>query len=156
MPHDVCPSCGAELPFREADICWKCGFRIKPLPEGAEKSDKRAVIIAFGLLVVPILISAIIAAIIFGMASGVERTKDVAATAHRVGNDIYVTWEGGRDTGLVTSYQVVLNDHETLGGIPPIVGNSVRIGNSTQDYNHVVVTATFTDGSDQLVLDIYV
>jgi hypothetical protein len=91
MPHDVCPGCGAELPFKEADICWKCGFRLKPLPEGAEKSDKHAVIMAVGFLVVPLLVSVIIAVIVFGMASGVERTKAVAATARQTGNGILVT-----------------------------------------------------------------
>jgi len=156
MPHDVCPSCGAELPFKEADICWKCGFRIKPLPEGAEKSDKWAIGFALGFLVLPIIIAALIAAIVFGMAGGVERTKVVAATAKQSGEDIFVTWQGGRDNDLVSSYSVSLDDSGPGVGFPPLVGNTTRIGFGTPGADHVVVMATFKDRSVQVVLDTYV
>ncbi|HUK37722.1 MAG TPA: hypothetical protein VLV30_01245 [Methanomicrobiales archaeon] len=156
MPHDACPNCGAALTFREADICWKCGFRIKPLPEGAEEGDRWAIGIAAGLFVAPLLIAAIIAAIVFGMASGVERTKTVAATARQEGNDIYVTWQGGRDNALVTSYTVSLGGSVPTAGFPPLIGNTTRIGNGTAGPDHVVVMASFTDGSRQVVLDTYV
>ncbi|HXW98136.1 MAG TPA: type IV pilin [Methanomicrobiales archaeon] len=165
MPHDVCPNCGAELSFKEADICWKCGFRIKPLPEGTVESDQRAMKIAVGFMILPVvtvIIAGIIAAIVFGMAGGVERTKpmsataSVAATAVKTQNGIFVTWQGGRDNGLVSSYKVTLNGNRPVDGIPPLVGKDVRVGNSTQEYDHVVVVADLRDGSEMVVLDTYV
>jgi archaeal type IV pilus assembly protein PilA len=156
MPHDVCPNCGAGLPFKEADLCWKCGFRLKPLPEGAEQSDKWAITFAVGLFVAPILISAILAAIVFGMAGGVERTRVVAATAKQSGEDIFVTWQGGRDNDLVSSYDVVTNGARYARNLPPVVGEITKVGPGTTGADHVVVTATFSDGSQQVVLDTYV
>jgi hypothetical protein len=156
MPHDSCPICGAELPFKEADICWKCGFRIKPFPEGAEKSDTLAIRIAALAVIFFIGLNVIIAAVVFGIAGGVERTKTVAATAKQSGDDIFVTWQGGRDNGLVSSYAVTLDDSGAVAGFPPIVGNTTRIGPGTAGADHVVVMATFTDGSQQVVLDTFV
>jgi hypothetical protein len=113
-----------------------------------------AIVVAF--LIGTILLSAIIAAIVFGMSGSVERTKTVAATAKQSGNDIFVTWQGSRDNSLVSSYTVSLNDSEPGEGFPPLVGNTTRTGPGTPGEDHVVVMATFTDGSDQVILDTYV
>jgi hypothetical protein len=156
MPYDVCPACGAELTFKEADICWKCGFRLKPAPEGAEKADRWAIGLTVGFLVAPILIAALIAAIVFGLVGGVEKTYTVAATARQLRNDIYVTWQGGLDNSRVAYYNITLGDSETGRGFPPFVGNMTKIGPGTSGQDHVVVTATFDGGSRQVVLDTYV
>ncbi len=165
MPYDHCPSCGAELPFREADICWKCGFRLKPLPEGAEESDKKATTIAVGLMAIPLIIliiAVVVAAIVFGMASGVQKTKAVAATVRQTGSDIVVTWQGGRDNAMVTGYSISLTNSagSTFDTVIPgnEVGNSTKAGVNmgTSGYDHVVVMASFTDKSQQVVLDTYV
>ncbi|HTY52330.1 MAG TPA: hypothetical protein VMB35_03965 [Methanomicrobiales archaeon] len=91
----------------------------------------------------------------------------VAATARQSGTDIIVTWQGGQDNAYVVGYGVTLNDMS--GGSCPIhwdciwvntgntVGNSTRFGNKGDSTNnHVVVNASFTDGSGQVVLDTYV
>ncbi|HUK38533.1 MAG TPA: hypothetical protein VLV30_05410, partial [Methanomicrobiales archaeon] len=135
---------------------------IKPLPEGAEEGDRWAIGIAAGLFVAPILIAAIIAAIVFGMAGGIDRTKPAAATAFvgatakKTPDGIFVTWQGGRDNVLVSSYQVMLNGNRAVEGIPPIAGKEVRVGNSTQEHDHVVIVADLRAGSEQVVLDTYV
>jgi len=40
MPQNFCPNCGGELQFKEAEICPKCGVRIKDPPQ--PESEKYA------------------------------------------------------------------------------------------------------------------
>jgi FlaG/FlaF family flagellin (archaellin) len=114
------------------------------------------------MVAITVILAAVIAAFVFGMAGGVSKTKTVAATARQSGNDIIVTWQGGQDNGYVSGYGVTLNDNSgTLGHVWVNEGNAV--GNSTKfagkgdnTNNHVIVNASFTDGSGQVVLDTYV
>jgi TM2 domain-containing membrane protein YozV len=46
-----CPNCGAELPFQEAEICPKCGVRIKEPPK--PKQEKSPGIAAIGSFFFP-------------------------------------------------------------------------------------------------------
>jgi archaeal type IV pilus assembly protein PilA len=110
------------------------------------------------MVAITVILAAVIAAFVFGMASGVSKTKTVAATARQNGNQIVVTWQGGADNGYVNTYNVTLNDAATPQGtnMPPIVGNSTAWGGGTGGNNHVVVIALFTDGSEQVILDTYV
>jgi flagellin-like protein len=110
------------------------------------------------MVAITVILAAVIAAFVFGMAGGISKTKTVAATARQNGNQIVVTWQGGADNGYVASYNVTLNDAATPDGsqMPPIVGNSTAWGGGTSANNHVVVIALFTDGSEQVILDTYV
>ena len=56
------------------------------------------------MVAITVILAAVIAAFVFGMASGVSKTKSVAATARQIGNQISVTWQGGQDNGFVSSY----------------------------------------------------
>lgn len=51
MPTNYCPNCGAELKFKEAEICPTCGVRIKEPPPQKEvkevKSPGIAAILSF-------------------------------------------------------------------------------------------------------------
>ncbi|HTY52731.1 MAG TPA: type IV pilin N-terminal domain-containing protein [Methanomicrobiales archaeon] len=119
------------------------------------------------MVAITVILAAVIAAFVFGMAGGVQKTKTVAATASQNANDIVVVWEGGQDNAYVTGYGVTLND--ASGTLCPVAANCVwvntgnAVGNSTKfgskgdaTNNHVVVNASFTDGSGQVVLDTYV
>ena len=113
------------------------------------------------MVAITVILAAVIAAFVFGMAGSVSKTKTVAATARQNGNDISVTWQGGQDNAYVSSYNVTLKDlyvrPGTAIGFPPIVGNSTAFPNmGTSSNDHVVVAATFTDGTTQVVLDTYV
>jgi flagellin-like protein len=113
------------------------------------------------MVAITVILAAVIAAFVFGMAGGVTKTKTVAATARQMSSDVVVTWQGGQDNAQVRGYNVTVTNsagttqktHNNL----PIVGNSTvfgGIGTTTQD--HVVVSAAFMDGSQQVVLDAYV
>jgi flagellin-like protein len=114
------------------------------------------------MVAITVILAAVIAAFVFGMAGNIQKTRVVAATASHIGTNIQVTWKGGQDNGAVTSYNVSINGVLFLtnpaGGFPPNVGNSTsfsaNVNNGSQ--NHVVVAATFNDGSQQVILDSYV
>jgi flagellin-like protein len=108
------------------------------------------------MVAITVILAAVIAAFVFGMASGVSKTKSVAATARQIGNQISVTWQGGQDNGFVSAYNVTIANGNPIGGYPPVVGNTSLFGGGTTGNDHVVVTAQFTDGTIQVILDAYV
>src|SRR5512136_425819 len=132
-----------------------------------KKEDAVSPVIGVILMVaITVILAAVIAAFVFGMAGGVSKTKTVAATARQTGNTIIVTWQGGADNSYVSGYNVTIKDsappYPQAGGgasgdlYQPVVGNSTRHPGGTASNDHVVVSASFTDGSQQVVLDTYV
>ena len=114
------------------------------------------------MVAITVILAAVIAAFVFGMAGGIAKTKTVAATAKQSGNDIIVTWQGGQDNAYVSGYGVTLNDNSGTLALVWVnsgnaVGNSTKFGSKGDNTNnHVIVNASFTDGSGQVVLDTYV
>ncbi len=114
------------------------------------------------MVAITVILAAVIAAFVFGMAGSVSKTKSVAATARQSGGAVVVTWQGGQDNSYVTGYNITLFDDTIYPGAsapegyPPIVGNSTQFGGATGGNDHIVVTAAFTDASVQVVLDTYV
>ena len=110
---------------------------------------------------VTVILAAVIAAFVFGMASGISKTKAVAATARQIGtSSIVVTWVGGPDNAMVKGYNVTIQP-STGGTIlwnttSNAVGNSTSLTGGTAGMDHVTVVAQFTDGTAQVVLDTYV
>lgn len=116
------------------------------------------------MVAITVILAAVIAAFVFGMAGNISKTYSVAATASHTtpGGDqtVAVTYQGGPDASEVSSLSWLVNGvkGETLG---TSVGSSAinGTGNVTitaDKNNHVVVTATFNDGSSQVILDTYV
>jgi flagellin-like protein len=127
------------------------------------------------MVAITVILAAVIAAFVFGMAGGVSKTKTVAATAKQDGTAYVVTWQGGADNTYTLGYNVTADcnnpdeaDCVAAGiGTPiiypgcldclyqPVVGNSTRVPGATGANDHVIVVASFTDGSQQVVLDTY-
>ena len=107
------------------------------------------------MVAITVILAAVIAAFVFGMAGNISKTKIVAATASQQGSTIiYVTYQGGQDAVSVSALSA------NIAGTPTTfpstaVGTSVT-GPATTGQDHVTVTATFTDGSSQVILDTYV
>ena len=114
------------------------------------------------MVAITVILAAVIAAFVFGMASGVQKTKSVAATTRQMGSNISVMWQGGPDNAMVQSYNVtIVNSTGSVANqlfLPPTVGNSSVFagGIGTPQQDHVVVVGNFNDGTQQVVLDTYV
>jgi len=107
------------------------------------------------MVAITVILAAVIAAFVFGMAGNISKTKVVAATAQQAGNTIIVTYQGGQDNQDVTRVVGEVNGHSMVPVSITGVGKSMSTsGGSGKD--HVVVTAVFTDGSTQVITDTYV
>jgi len=128
------------------------------------------------MVAITVILAAVIAAFVFGMGSNVGTTKSVAATATQQNKDIIVTYQGGPDNSNLnylkisvdgdssTTWYTVGTDGSTgtintaqVSTYSVPVGKSWKFtgyGSSTKD--HVIVTARFADGSDQVILDTFV
>jgi len=143
-----------------------------------ENEDAVSPVIGVILMVaITVILAAVIAAFVFGMAGSIETTKFVAATAQLQEGNVVVTYQGGADnkdvewlkifvhTGTdpgVTKYvywkvsesKTVIGDTQPTGPIenPPEVGvkfsTPAVIGKTL-----VTVTAHFKDGKEQVILD---
>ena len=132
-----------------------------------ENEDAVSPVIGVILMVaITVILAAVIAAFVFGMAGSVDtKNKAVAATASAqvLAGDvrqISITYQGGPDAELVTGVNFSINGSEPAaingsGGF--FVGcNNVSIGGPVAIKDHVVVTAHFKDGSSQVILDTHV
>ena len=131
-----------------------------------KKEDAVSPVIGVILMVaITVILAAVIAAFVFGMAGSVQKTKSVAASARQDGTAYLVTWQGGQDNSYVTGYNVTVD----VAGVPtqfpgdtapegyrPIVGNTTRLPGASAGNDHVIVVAVFTDSTSQIVLDTYV
>jgi len=133
--------------------------------EFLKRKDAVSPVIGVILMVaITVILAAVIAAFVFGMASGVQKSKSVAATAVASGNNIIITWEGGPDNAYVSGYNIsVTRGNDSVSMVPPTVITGNVVGNATvltgwnsPQSDHVVVTGSFTDGTQQVLLDTYV
>jgi len=119
------------------------------------------------MVAITVILAAVIAAFVFGMSGSIQKTKTVAATAQQIDSDtIALTYQGGQDSsscvGIVwTSTTEAGSVYTTTMGTPLsttgklTVGTTASITGSTAK-DHVVGTAYFLDGSQQVILDNYV
>jgi flagellin-like protein len=109
------------------------------------------------MVAITVILAAVIAAFVFGMSGNITKTKVVAATATQSGSNINVVYQGGQDAPTVTRLSVTWpNGTVTPNSTTLTVGQSITgLGAGTTGQDHVVVTASFTDGSAQVILDSY-
>jgi flagellin-like protein len=110
------------------------------------------------MVAITVIVAAIVAASVFNMGNTMTPTHSVgASSARQHGNTIIVTWHGGVDNSNVLWYNITLYPSGASGPTvypyyPPLVGNATSFGGGTSDADSVVVTAAFTDNSEQVVL----
>lgn len=108
------------------------------------------------LIAITVILAAVIAAFVFGMAGNVSHTYVVAATVQQPdANTIIVTYQGGQDAGELASLNVVVNEKKPVIWDSPKIGEQkvFNVGSSGKD--HVLVTGLFTSGTEQVILDTY-
>jgi len=132
------------------------------------------------MVAITVILAAVIAAFVFGMAGNIQKTKVVAATEYRNSSAyVVVTYQGGQDAGTLGSISFTVDGNNatlnngaalpagpiiigTVGGTNAIfpvgnsvlpVGASVLVGASSPGKNHVVGIGSFTDGTTQVIVD---
>ena len=118
------------------------------------------------MVAITVILAAVIAAFVFGMAGNISKTKVVAATAQQPdANTIAVTYQGGQDaatcTGVhwtiltaagVTEADTWMGSNGASVTSPLTVGTALSL-TGTAGKDHVTAVAHFSDGSDQVILD---
>lgn len=115
------------------------------------------------MVAITVILAAVIAAFVFGMAGNISKTKVVAATAQQPdATHIVVTYQGGQDAATCTGIQwsitsptgasIAYSMMGSTGGSALTVGYSQTL-TGTAGKDHVVATAYFSDGSQQVILD---
>jgi len=104
---------------------------------------------------ITVILAAVIAAFVFGMAGEVHNTKNVAAVAEQVNSTgIIVTYHGGKDVGYVTNLSIAWpGTAPTIVASPPSVGQSWHSMTGTSGKDRVIVVARFNDEKEQVILD---
>ena len=116
------------------------------------------------MVAITVILAAVIAAFVFGMAGNISKTKVVAATAQQPdATHIVLTYQGGQDAGTCTGVRWVITQStggtsSTLMGSVAAGASQLRVGtgatlSGTAGKDHVVATAYFADGSQQVILD---
>ena len=122
------------------------------------------------MVAVTVILAAVIAAFVFGMAGNIPKTKLVVATASQPTSTlITITYAGGQDAGSFTGGNVtVIPATGTITSYTPgslasggllgtTVGNTVQVvGTDFSGRDHVIVTGSFSDGSEQVILDTFI
>ena len=148
------------------------------------KNEEEAVSPVIGVILmvaIVVILAAVIAAFVFGMAGNVQSTKAVGATATAQGLDtIFVTYVGGKDAPDVTEIRATVtpedpqaaptsipadgsvdaSDSGGTAGDPVPVGEVIQFTATAGEFfggkDHVVVIATFADKTEQVILDTYI
>ena len=131
------------------------------------KMDEKGVSPVIGVILM-VAATIVVAAVVLGMLGGFnppKKTYSVAVTASKTPQGkVTLTFIGGPDASLVQSFDgkiinLSLNatpPEEPIDDLDPIVGDTMTSDYSYPDGAHVVVNATFKDGTEQVVLDTYV
>jgi archaeal type IV pilus assembly protein PilA len=120
-----------------------------------------------------VILAAIVAAYVFGMIPSLPVSRTLAYTAEQpTPSQITLVYHGGPDAGSLTFSRVSVS--ESGGGIPTFlnstgdassifgknIGSVMTVTSSTpsgfNQKDHIVITAHFNSGQEQVVLDTYV
>lgn len=127
------------------------------------------IVAGIAILFIIIIIAAVIAAFVFGMAGNISKTKVVAVTATKTDSrDIIVTDQGGQDqsslvgisvttpgdpvTGCASSGTLVDN-HPTCGISYPTIGSTITLTGNYSGSTEIIAVGKFNDGTNQVLLD---
>ena len=115
------------------------------------------------LVAVAVILAALISSFTFGLATGVTRTVAIAVSATQSGDDILLTYEGGRDVPSLYTLEATATAEDgtvvsrPFANAPPAAGDTLALdGAGTPGRDRVVVVAGLVDGSKQVVLDVEV
>ncbi len=125
------------------------------------KKNEEAVSPVIGVILmvaITVILAAVIAAFVFGMAGNISKTKVVAVTGQRVNaNTISVTFQGGQDASTLVSICWTVGGNNAAIWTTSGTQTSIPVGNTSTitapTSSHVIGIGTFTDGSTQVIYD---
>lgn len=130
----------------------------------AIRNEEEAVSPVIGVILmvaIVVILAAVIAAFVFGMAGSTGTTKNVGMTVTVNNSDdpgVDVLWQGGTDINSLTNISATINGEaaDSIDG----VASDFAVGNVTYiKYSEgvagtrVIIVGSFTDGSDQVIFD---
>jgi len=106
------------------------------------------------MVAITVILAAVIAAFVFGMAGQITKTKTVAVTVQRISSSqATFTNMGGQDvTSLVNATTAIRISGAGTGILANAVGSTTTITVPVAPA-HIVATGEFTDGTFQVLLD---
>ena len=125
-----------------------------------DREDAVSPVIGVILMVaITVILAAVIAAFVFGMAGSISKTKTVAATASKSADTITVVFNGGPDQRDLAGPQshsglCVTVDGTLIGTLPNSTGSQLKKLGTAGARNKVTVAAYWNDGSSNVVLDV--
>ena len=127
------------------------------------------------MVAITVILAAVIAAYVFGMGSNVSKQYMVGAVISQISDSqIDITYLGGGDASYVDYITVMIMTSDGIeippeyfngsnGGLEPDgladiePGSTTIVSSNNFTYvDHVIVTATFLDGSQQIIMERYV
>ena len=111
------------------------------------------------MVAITVILAAVIAAFVFGMAGNIQKTKIVSMTLSRPNTSaVSIMNNGGQDAGTIYAANIVvdgvsagwLNSSSSSVAIP--IGASGSASATKPGQNNVVVVGYFMDGSNQVLL----
>ncbi|MCW7077147.1 MAG: type IV pilin N-terminal domain-containing protein [Candidatus Syntrophoarchaeum sp.] len=109
---------------------------------------------------ITVTLAGIVGSMAYGMGGSIPQMNLVVVTAEQTNSTaIDFTFMGGPGTGSLRYLNATIdgNPADPLSDYQPDVGSVwTYVGSGSFPRNHVVVAATFDDGSDQVVLDTYI
>ena len=130
-----------------------------------KKDDAVSAVISTILLVaITVIVAAVVATFVFGMAGNVPKTKLVAGkVSHADERTVTVTYLGGDDASTCTAVSWILtkSDGSALSSFIMLPTTESIVLTGTEKTFHiqypgkkrVLATATFSDGTQQVILD---
>lgn len=108
------------------------------------------------MIAITVILAAVIAAFIFGMAGDITSGHTVAVTALKDGGDVRLTNYGGADVSNLAGPIDVTCTNATATTLGTAVGSSVTLTPTPAGFRErVMAIGTFADGSTQILLDVY-
>lgn len=121
------------------------------------RSDEEAVSPVIGVILmvaIVVILAAVIAAFVFGMAGGIQTTKTVGVVVTQIPplDHGQIVWQGGADLAKITTWATSISGTADITGTTPAAGD-VNETTASIKGGRVIITATFGDGSSQVVYD---
>ena len=126
------------------------------------------------MVAITVILAAVVAAFVFGTVGDIKIEKQIAVAASQTfeisSGDYFttVTYHGGKDFRDLSALGATITvpggtpdsgftwTYASMGTAPVPVGTTGKIPLGSPGADHVIVVATFTDGTRQLILDTYV